>query len=101
MSPILTTDDEVLALAAKIKQQRAVRAKRKAAYDKLGQLEDDLSTGTKKLNHFVRVEFLTKGSLRSPDHQAHVTLELPVGDGPDIIEFLSEFLANYISEELK
>jgi hypothetical protein len=100
MGTILTTDDEVLALAAKIKHRRALDAKRRAAYDKLGQLEDDLSTGTTKLRHLARVEFLTIGSSYRPDHQDHVTIELPVGDGPDIIEFLSEFLANNISEEL-
>jgi hypothetical protein len=99
MGTILTTDDEVLALAAKIKHRRAFDAKRRAAYDKLGQLEDDLSTGTTKLRHSVRVEFLTIGSSYSPNHQDHVTLDLPVGDGPDIIEFLSECLANNISEK--
>jgi hypothetical protein len=99
MGTILTTDDEVLALAAKIKHRRALDAKRRAAYDKLGQLEDDLSTGTTKLRHSVRVDFYTIGSSYRADHQDVVKLELPVGDGPDIIEFLSEFLANNISEK--
>ena len=42
MSPILTTDDEVLALAAKIKQQREVRAIYATANKALGQLDNDL-----------------------------------------------------------
>ena len=91
-----TTDDEVLALAAKIKHRRALDAKRRAASEQLAQLEDDLSTGTTKLRHSVSVEFYTIGSSYRPDHQDHVTLDLPVGDGPDIIRLLT----NLISEEL-
>ena len=96
MSPILTTDDEVLALAAKIKQQREVRAIYATANKELGKLDDDLSTGTKKLHHVTRVNFSTIGSLRSPGHYDNVEIELPIGAGKDIIRLLT----NLISEEL-
>ena len=96
MSQILTTDDEVLALAAKIKKQRAVDAIYAAANKELGKLDDDLSRGTNKLRHVIRVMFYTIGSSRNPDHQDGVEIELPIGAGKDIIRLLT----NLISEEL-
>ena len=96
MSPILTTDDEVLALAAKIKKQRAVDAIYAAANKELGKLDDDLSRGTNKLRHVIRVMFYTIGSSRNPDHQDGVEIELPIEAGEDIIKLLT----NLISEKL-
>ena len=97
MSPILTTDDEVLALAAKIKKQRVVDAIYAEANKKLGQLENDLSTGTTKLRTSTRLVFFTLGSSSNQDQQDSVEIQIPMGAGKDFINLLT----NLISEKLK
>ena len=97
MSQILTTDDEVLALAAKIKKQRVVDAIYAEANKKLGQLENDLSTGTTKLRTSTRLVFFTLGSSSNQDQQDSVEIQIPMGAGKDFINLLT----NLISEKLK
>ena len=97
MNPILTTDDEVLALAAKIKKQRVVDAIYAEANKKLGELENDLSTGTTKLRASTRLVFFTLGSSYHQDQQESVEIQIPMGAGKDFIRLVS----NLISGKLK
>jgi|GEM_PF-3941506 len=85
-----TTDDEVLALAEKIKQQRKINAEYSKAYQKLDLLEGAIDKNGLTIRH-VEVSF---GTLqRSYINTSKVCLpEEAAGD-------LIQFLQNYIAEK--
>ena len=98
----MLTDDQVLELAKKIEQQRAVDAIYAYAKGKLGVLETDLLDGLLELRHTVRVTFYTLATgfqtVGSP-HQDSVEIELPADAGEDIIKLLQSYISEVTDEK--
>jgi hypothetical protein len=97
----MLTDDQVLELAKKIEQQRAVDAIYAYAKGKLGVLETDLLEGLLELRHIVRVTFYTLETGFQPggSHQGSVEIELPVDTGEDIIKLLQSYISEVTDEK--
>jgi len=85
-----TTDDEVLALAEKIKQQRSVDAVYAGARAQLNELKHDIGNGTKKLCRGVRVEF---GTVTPDRYNNCVEVILPMEAADDLIQSLQNYIA--------
>lgn len=96
MSTILTTDDEVLALAEKITLKRHLNERYLNAADKLDQINSDISTAVgRELWGNVSIEFRScRVGSRRP---RRFDVELPAGSGGDLIAYLR----THIEEKVK
>ena len=86
-----TTDDEVLALAEKIKQQRSANVEYARASDLLQQLGLDIDNQTKQI---YEVEFRFIADSRR--HYSNDSVHFSLCDSP---EDLIQLLQNYIAEK--
>jgi len=84
-----TTDDEVLALAEKIKQQRSIDKKYAVAAEELRKLDYDIHDHSIKLRHECYVKFRTVGT---DGHMDHVEVYLPQESGADVIQLLLSYI---------
>ena len=85
-----TTDDEVLALAEKIKQQRKIDAEYLTARVALKELEYDLANDIKKITRGTRVSF---GTIKPCGYMGKVEVMLPQESADDLIQFLQNYIA--------
>jgi hypothetical protein len=85
------TEEEVLALAEKIKQQRSVDAEYARAAEKLSRLQFDISNHTKKV-YEVELHFKVESLNYWEDKSEHVSL-------CDSTDDLIQLLQNYIAEK--
>jgi hypothetical protein len=79
-------DDDILALAAKIKHQRELDGQYRLAFDMIKCLNHELLVGSDELRNYVSVEFFTIGVRNK--HQSHKTIHLPVDSGVELIDWL-------------
>ena len=79
-----TTDDEVLALAEKIKQQRKINAEYSKAYQKLDPLKGAIDKNELTIRH-VEVSFGT--------YINTFKVDLPEEAAGDLIQFLQNYIA--------
>jgi len=86
-----TTDDEVLALAEKIKQQRSIDKKYAVAAEELRKLDYDIHDHSIKVRDECSVKFRT---VRTDGYMDHVEVYLPPESGAD----LTQLLLSYIEE---
>ena len=84
-----TTDDEVLALAEKIKQQRSIDKKYAVAAEQLRKLDYDIQDHSIKLRHECSVKFHTAGT---DGHMDRVEVQLPPESGADLIQPLVDYI---------
>jgi hypothetical protein len=87
MNPI--TDDEVLALAEKIKQQRSVDAVYAGAHAQLNELKHDIDNRTKRIHRSVFVDF---GTITPDSFIDSVEVTLPMEAADDLIQSLKTIL---------
>jgi len=92
---IMVQEDEVLALAIKIKEQRRLNKEYQVAFDLLNTLKSDIATcvtpppsGNKELRHRISIKFWT---VRDDCHQEDWSVDLPTQCGDDLIDFLIEY----------
>lgn len=83
-----TTDDEVLALAEKIKQQRKINAEYSNAYQKLDLLEGAIDKNGLTIRH-VEVSF---GTLQG-SYMATTEVRLPEEAAGDLIQLIQNYIA--------
>jgi hypothetical protein len=88
----MVKEDEVLALAEKIKHQRELDGRYQIAWDMLNFLNHEVFVGGgTELRNYISVEFFTIGvSDKHHNHQSHKIINLPVESGAEIINFLLE-----------
>lgn len=79
-------DEEILALAEKIKHQRELDRQYGLAFDMIKCLNHELLAGSDELRNYVSVEFYTIGVTNK--HQSHKTIHLPVDSGVELIDWL-------------
>ena len=84
------TDDEVLELAEKIKQQRYIDREYVKARVALNELEYDLANDIKEIRHGVRVAF---GTIKPCGYINGVDVDLPVEAADDLIQLLQNYIA--------
>ena len=84
------TDDEVLALAEKIKEQRYIDSKYAKASVELKELKHALANDIKEIRHGVRVEF---GTIKPCGYINGVDVDLPVEAADDLIQLLQDYIA--------
>ena len=90
-----TTDDEVLALAEKIKQQRSIDAKYAKAAEKLSLLKHDIDNGAIKIRYGVSVKFET---IQPNGYMTNEKVCLPEEMANDLIQFCQNYIAEKNSE---
>lgn len=84
-----STDDEVLALAERIRRQRELDSEYLKAFNLLAQLRKDLSpSGNKELRNWVAVKFWT---ISNDGHQDDWSVNLPTQCSDDLINYLMEY----------
>ena len=91
-----STDDEVLALAERIKHQRILDGDYLRAFTKLDRLHQDTSTGGDKVLrecNSINIQFYT---INADRHVQDCSVRLPVESGDDLIAFL----LNHTEEKL-
>jgi hypothetical protein len=85
-----TTDDEVLALAEKIKKQRKINAEYVTAHSALKELQRDININLKKITRGTRVSF---GTIKPCGYLSKVEVMLPQESADDLIQFCQNYIA--------
>lgn len=92
---IMSTDDEVLALAEKIRRQRKLDGEYLKAFNILRELKNDTiptvgSVSRKKMNvhNYITVKFYTESNT---GYFGDTVVELPAQCGDDLINYLMEY----------
>ena len=88
-----STDDEILAIAERIKHQRILDGDYLSAFTKLDQLHRDTSTGGDKVLRSINIQFYT---IDADKRVQDCSVGLPVESGDDLIAFL----LNHTEEKL-
>ena len=85
------TENEVLALAEKIKQQRKIDTEYIKARVALKELKRDINNDTKKISNKVRVSFGTTKPFSG--YNSVVDVDLPLEAAGDLMQFLHNYIA--------
>ena len=84
------TENEVLALAEKIKRQRKINAEYSDAAEKLNQIKQGLDNNSLKIHIGPGVTF---GTVAPDGHMDAAKVRLPVEMAGDLIQFLQNYIA--------
>jgi len=87
---IMVKEDEVLALAEKIKHPRELDGRYRIAFDMIECLNHELLVGSDELRNHISIEFYTIGVTNK--HQSHKLIHLPVESGVELIDWLREHI---------
>lgn len=83
-------DEQILALAEKIKHQRELDDRYRIAFDMIECLNHELLVGSDELRNYISIEFYTIGVTNK--HQSHKCMLLPVESGVELIDWLREHI---------
>lgn len=85
-----TLDEQILALAEKIKHQRELDDRYRIAFDMIECLNHELLAGSEELRNHITIQFYTIGVTNK--HQSNKMIHLPVESGVELIDWLREHI---------